>query len=74
MIQFAVNTQCLGDSSVTSCRSISAEAKEDVDHIALYTGPPRGGGGATGTFCPGPHSAYGPQKDRYTLIEQSNNY
>ena len=29
-------------------------------------------GGATGEFCPGPHSAYGPQKDQYTLIEQSN--
>ena len=28
--------------------------------------------GATGAFCPGPHSAYGPQKDRYTLIEHSN--
>ena len=27
--------------------------------------------GGTGTFCPGSHSAYGPQKDRYTLIEQS---
>ena len=26
-------------------------------------------GGATGAFCPGPYSAYGPQKDRYTLIE-----
>ena len=36
-------------------------------------GLPRGGGGATGAFCPGPHSAYGPQKDQYTLIEQSNN-
>ena len=25
--------------------------------------------GETGAFCPGPHSAYGPQKDQYTLIE-----
>ena len=33
-------------------------------------GPPRGGG-ATGAFCSGPHSSYGPQKDQYTLIEQS---
>ena len=29
---------------------------------AQWSGPPRGGGGATGAFCPGPHSAYGPQK------------
>ena len=29
-------------------------------------------GGATGAFCPGPHSACGPQKYQYTLIEQSN--
>ena len=29
-------------------------------------------GVATGAICPGPHFAYGPQKDQYTLIEQSN--
>ena len=38
-------------------------------HAPLNTiepGPPRGGGGATGAFCPGPHSVYGPKRSIYS--------
>ena len=46
----------------------------------MWTGPPTGGGGATGAFCPGPQPERGPMKgplntclkDRCTLIEQSD--
>ena len=43
-----------------------------AENLAEITRATERGGGATGAFCPGPHFAYGPQKDQYTLIEQSN--
>ena len=63
--------------AVTLQRQILWGQNSWLYHISqVKAGPPTGGGGATGEFCPGPQPERGPLntclKDRYTLIEQSD--